>query len=106
MPTIEDLLKLQNEKNAAYAERDKLVCALSKLFTSYLSRHPESDKTWDDDWRWIVFITIRTDKGLEQLSWHIHDSEFEMFSHLTILSNEWDGHTTEEKYDRLSRLRL
>jgi hypothetical protein len=107
MPTIEDLLKLQNEKNAVYDERNKLVCALSKLFPSYLARHPKSDTTWDDDWRWIVFIYIPTNRGSEQISWHIHDSDFPMFSnHLGTESNNWDGHTTAEKYDRLARLEI
>ena len=37
-----------------------------------------------------------------QVSWHIHDSEREMFSHLEVKDNNWDGHSTEEKYRRLS----
>lgn len=87
------------QKNSAYSERDRLVQALSKLFPSFLARHPDSDTEWDDDWRWIVFIELPTG----QASWHIHDSERAWFEHLSVRdSNPWDGHTTEEKYRRLS----
>lgn len=90
--------------DAVYAERDRLVAALSKVFPSWLKRHPESDKDWEDDWRWIVFIQLPTG----QTSWHIHDSELGWFDHCLRLkdrsSNLWDGHTTEEKYERLARL--
>lgn len=86
-------------KDDAYHERDMLVCALSKLFPSYLARHDEKEE-WEDDWRWIVYIEIPTG----QVSWHIHDSEIEMFVHLEVKENNWDGHNTERKYQRLSKL--
>ena len=92
------------DSGAVYAERDRLVCVLSKIFPSWLERHPERDKMWEDDWRWIVFIHFPTG----QSSWHIHDSELGWFDHLKRESEQdsWDGHTTEEKYQRLSRIRL
>lgn len=110
-------------KDQAYWERNQLVCALSKIYPSWMELHPISDKDWDKDWRHIVFITIPSkvssgnlkyspgaplyfNKDL-QLSWHIHDSEIDMFRHLQLKSgNSWDGHTTEEKYQRLSDLRV
>jgi len=94
--------RLREQKDGAYAERNKLVAALSKLFPASLERHEESDKTWEDDWRWIVFINLPTG----QVSWHIHDSELPLFDHLyRICGRVWDGHTTEEKYRRLAALR-
>lgn len=87
-------------KDSAYSERDKLVQTLSKFYPSHLARHPDSDTTWENDWRWIVCIHA----PCGQLSWHIHDSERPMFAHLQVKSNDWDGHSTEEKYQRLSRL--
>jgi len=110
-------------KDAAYTERDKLVCALSKLFPSALERHPESDTTWENDWRWIVFIDIpvreyltygdqRNGPGphfkdeIKQVTWHIHDSELSMFDHLPRFTGRaWDGHTTPQKYLRLTSIR-
>lgn len=88
----------EEANNQAYWERNQLVSYLSKMFPSWLERHPEEDTTWKDDWRNIVFIEL--DEGL--YSWHIHDSEIKYFGHLTTRKgNSWDGSTTEEKYSKL-----
>lgn len=92
--------ELERDKKGAYVERDRLVCALSKIFPSWIARHPDSDTKWDDDWRWIVFVSLPTG----QATWHIHDSERQWFAHLPEGANLWDGHTTEEKYRRLAAL--
>lgn len=103
-------------KDQAYWERNQLVAALSKIYPSWLELHPLEDKEWDNDWRTIVFIEIpvrtRNPIGPDniktmQLSWHIHDSEVDSFNHLewgSVKQNSWDGHDTEEKYDRLRAL--
>jgi len=92
------LRRLQEEKDAAYQERDRLVCALSKLWPAHLAHHPADDATWDPEWTWIVCIHA----PVGQLTWHIHDSEVWWFNHLRTRENDWDGHTTGEKYRRLS----
>lgn len=93
------IASLKTSKDLAYSERDKLVALLSKLFPASLERHPEEDKDWENDWRWIVFINLPTG----QVSWHIHDSEISMFNHLKRkLGVKWDGHTTEEKWKRVA----
>lgn len=103
-------------KDQAYWERNQLVLALSKLYPSWMELHPLEDKEWDKEWRHIIFINIKVWNGAtlqqwnlpstEQISWHIHDSEVPYFSHLELKKgNSWDGHTTEEKYERLLRLR-
>lgn len=104
-------------KDQAYWERNQLVAALSKIYPSSLGKHPESDKTWDKDWRNIVYINIPVRRlnhlfptGPEyistpmQLSWHIHDSEVCYFEHLIKGNEKWDGHTTDDKYERLKYL--
>ena len=96
----ERVVEAEESKNGAYKERDMLVCALSKLFPAYLARHSEDDKDWEDDWRWIVYIDLPTG----QVSWHIHDSERELFNHLELKENKWDGHNTQRKYERLLTL--
>ena len=83
--------ELIDEKNNAYSERNQLVAALSKLFPSHL---------WNEGWRWIVCIELPAG----QASWHIHDGEIGLFEHLSERPNNWDGHTTEEKYERLNKL--
>jgi len=90
-------------KNTAYTERNLLVAALSKLFPAWIERHPDSDTSWDKDWRNIIFLNLPTG----QVSWHIHDAEFDNFQHLPQSAfgvQSWDGHTTAEKYERLSLL--
>lgn len=102
--------QLEAQKDGAYKERDMLVALISKVFPSWLERHPESDKDWDDDWRWIVFVELPTG----QASWHIHDSELEWFNHCVRCRPEltshgkpsWDGHTTEEKYKRVMEVKV
>lgn len=97
----EQIDTLTEQKNAAYTERNMLVAFLSKIYPSWLGRHEEGDETWEPDWMNIVFV----ESPAGQLSWHIHDSEMSLFSHLQADENrEWDGHDTEEKYNRLSRL--
>ena len=85
-------------KDQAYHERDQLVALLANLFPSSLERHPDADTTWEEDWRWLVFVDLPTG----QCSWHIHDSELPWFDHVPGPSGwEWDGHTTKEKYTRI-----
>ncbi len=97
----DQIKKLKSEKDGAYSERNKLVSLISKIFPSSLGRHEDSDTSWNDDWRWIVYVNIPTG----QCSWHIHDDDLPMFSHLKRENVKWDGHTTEEKYDRISRFK-
>jgi len=98
---LANLLVRDAEKNrdAAYAERNKLVCALSKIWPSHLAAHGGAEP-WDS--QWIYIVCIHSPVG--QLTWHIHNSEFSKFEHLKLESNHWDGHTTEEKYTRLASL--
>lgn len=106
-------------KDQAYWERNQLVAALTKIFPAWTEDHP-TDPNWDDDWRTIIFIEIPTEEltnkyvqggfmvnKKRQLSWHIHDSDKIWFSHLPHKKgNSWDGHTTEEKYQRLSNIKI
>lgn len=91
--------QLLAEKDAAYAERNRLVAALSKCFPAHLYRHEGAE--WEDDWRIVVCVHLPTG----QATWHIHDSEVVLFEHLPMTKSHWDGHTTEEKYVRLAALR-
>jgi len=97
-PEIETL---REEKRAAYAERNRLVAALSKLWPSHLADHPADDLMWDDEWRTIVCIH----SPVGQLTWHIKRGEKAWFAHLAKAEGHWDGHTTLEKYARLESLR-
>lgn len=92
---VEDL---RRQKDEAYSERNKLVALLSKFLPSYIGRHEESDKDWEEDWMNIIYIYLPN--GI-QMSWHIHDDELEYFEHLERKDIVWDNSTTEEKYERM-----
>lgn len=86
----------------AYGERDRCVALIAKMavalgYKAGIGRHPESDEKWERDWMNIIFIELPTG----QVSWHIHDSELSFFDGLPKYSEPWDGHTTEEKYQRV-----
>lgn len=95
-----ELIEIEKVKNNAYRERNELVALISKLFPAYKTRHPE-DEEWEDDWRWIIVIDLPTG----QVSWHIHDDEISLFSHLQEGVNSWDGHDNKEKYKRIRRFK-
>lgn len=93
------LKEMEKSKDAAYAERNKLVVLLSKLFPAGLKETPIEG--WDPAWFWCVYIDLPTG----QASWHIRKSELPMFSHLKLYKGEWDGHSTEEKYKRIAKIK-
>lgn len=92
--------KLVAAKDGAYRERDELVALLSKLYPSHLAEHDPDDPDWDPAWQTIV--CIHTPWG--QASWHVKwETEYALFEHLDQenIYSDWDGHSTEQKYDRL-----
>ena len=96
----ENIKNLEKDKDLAYRERNRLVAFLAKLFPSYLARETDSYLNFYNI-HWIVYI--ETPQG--QLSWHIPDIDLFLFEKVKRIENyEWDNHTTDEKYERLSKL--
>lgn len=94
------LIRARKERDLAYTERNKMLVALCKMAIKLgcvagIGSHEGEE--WEDDWRHIVFIDLPTG----QASWHIHDSEKDNFSFLSEYYGKWDGHTTDEKWDRV-----
>lgn len=94
-----ELEHVRKERDCGYSERNRLVAFVTRCFPAHVALHPSGDEEWDPEWRTIVFVN----SPAGQLSWHVHCSEISMFSHLPQCSNDWDGHTVEEKYERLDR---
>jgi hypothetical protein len=86
----------REEKDAAYKERNQLVALLSTCFPA--GKAKTAIEGWDEAWHGCVYI----DFPWGQASWHYHDSDGWMFEHLPQYSGEWDGHTTQEKYDAIA----
>jgi hypothetical protein len=92
---VDRIEKLEAARNGAYTERNRLVAFLTSIYPSGVRK--TAIPGWDEAWHGCVYIDLPTG----QASWHFHDSEAHLFAHLTPYDGEWDGHTTEEKYERL-----
>lgn len=100
--TIEEL---EQGRDAAYLERNRVVALLAALFPSVRTR--TAIEGWDPEWHNCVFVQLPTG----QASWHYHDREAELFDHVRerdplelTRAPIWDGHTTEQKYLRVQTL--
>ena len=98
-PEAEAALKeMEARKDAAYLERNQVVAALAKCFPSGVAK--TAIEGWSEDWHGCVYIDLPTG----QASWHYHDSHAHLFAGLPLYTKPWDGHTTDEKYQRLAAL--
>lgn len=96
VPALAAEVRAQREaKDGAYLERNKLVALLASLYPSGIKR--TAIEGWSADWHGCVYI----DFPWGQASWHYHDSHAGLFEHLPPYAGEWDGHTTEAKYDAI-----
>lgn len=90
-----ELDNMRARKDQAYLERNRLVAFLAALFPSVRGKtHIDG---WDPEWHNCVHLVLPTG----QASWHYHDSHAELFAHVPEGPLIWDGHTTEQKYDRI-----
>ena len=92
----QQVAELRKEKDAAYAERNKVVMALAYHYPCRWGIDAD-----EPDWR-VLYIELPTG----QVSWHFSLAEYEAARGLNALAHNgvWDGHTTEEKYKRLAAL--
>ena len=81
---------------ALYTERNRLVAALSGLFPAHLMLDPAADEPW------ATLVCIHLPAGAA--TWHIPPWDLPYFAHLAYAPHHWDGHSTQEKYDRLQAL--
>ena len=80
-----------------YRERAYLVAYLAARYESYLCPAPDAEPGFS------VIVYVESPEG--QLSWHIADSDLDLFGRVPWNSKVvWDGHTTEEKYERIRDL--
>jgi hypothetical protein len=103
--TVDQIAELLGQKDKAYAERNLCVALVACIarwhgYTVGIKTHPQDDPEWDPEWMHILFIDLPTG----QVSWHLHISEVENFPDIPVYQGTWDGHTTEEKYDRVKKL--
>lgn len=89
----------QADRDRAYRERAHLVAHLASLYASHIGYTDPDAPDW-------AVVIIQTPTG--QMSWHIAPDDLELFEHVQTTfpgrSPKWDGHTTEQKYERLRKL--
>lgn len=96
----DNLSLVEKDKDLAYRERNKLVALLTRFFPSFLAKENDNYLNFYNI-HWIVYL--ETPKG--QLSWHIPDIDLFLFDGVERRATYvWDGHSTEEKYERLLSL--
>lgn len=85
----------QQELKNVYRERAHLVAILAAFVPATLSYTDPSTPDWP-------VLTLDGGEG-GQLSWHIAPDDIDLFPHIPITEEgfAWDGHSTEEKYERL-----
>lgn len=74
-----------------YRERAHLLAHLAACYPSHFQSDPEAP-----DWP-VLFISLPTG----QACWHIAPEDLDLFPHVGEGGDTWDGHTTDEKYERL-----
>lgn len=92
------LAAVEAERDGAYRERAHLTAWLASIHPAVLAPAPDID---EDGWQ-ILYLTASG----QQLSWHIHPRDAELFTHVEQVAADdpraqWDGHTTAEKYERI-----
>ncbi|MEV7867450.1 hypothetical protein AB0P17_15415 [Streptomyces sp. NPDC088124] len=94
----QQIVQREAERDGAYRERAHLVAWLAALHPAVIA--PASDVD-EDGWQ-ILYLTA----GTWQMSWHIAPRDAELFAGVEHVDADdpraqWDGHTTEQKYDRI-----
>jgi hypothetical protein len=92
----ERLAEVTAERDKAYRERAHLVAYLAAAYPAQ----------WADEGSDWPVVYVQTPAG--QMSWHIARADQELFGHVRPMGEgtapQWDGHTTEAKYERLAEL--
>lgn len=81
-----------------YRERARLVAHLASLHPSHIGFTDPAEPDW-------AVVVVETPQG--QMSWHVSPADQGLFNHVRRTKPSdapWDGHATEEKYERLARL--
>jgi hypothetical protein len=75
-----------------YRERAILTSHLSKIYPSTIFPSDADEPEWN-------VLTVMGPTG--QMTWHISPDDMDLYGHVERRHVLWDGHTTEEKYERM-----
>lgn len=90
----------EEQLRPVYRERARLVAVLAALFPAVWAYSDPAAPEWP-----VVYVDIP--QG--QCSWHLSAEDLDLFGHVPQVAPDdprarWDGHTTDEKYQRLAGL--
>jgi len=89
----------------AYAQRDELLVALSKIWPAHLMPTKPTALTAGNDEDWLWSLHLESPHG--QLVYPLNNDASALFGHLERLpENTWDGHLAKERSKRLASLRM
>lgn len=93
--------RAEAERDGAYRERAQLLAWLAAQHPAVLAPAPDVN---EPGWQ-ILYLNA----GGQQLSWHIHPRDADLYGHVKQVPADdpraqWDGHTTEQKYQRIAVL--
>jgi hypothetical protein len=83
---------------AAYRERAHLVALLATWYPSHIGHTDPAAPDW-------AVVTVELPTG--QACWHVATDDMDLFRHVQstlYYARGWDGHTTDEKYQRIVQL--
>lgn len=76
-----------------YRERAHLLALLASMYRSTIGYTDEAKPEWA-----VLIVNFPTG----QASWHISPDDMDLFDHVPAVNVDlWDGHTTEQKYERI-----
>lgn len=93
------IAELKAEKDQAYLERNHLVAVLARLYPSGI--RPTAIAGWNEEWHGCVYIDLPDN---EQISYHYHTSQAELFRDLPAYTREYNGHTKAMVHASLKKL--
>ncbi len=81
-----------------YRERAHLVALLASMYPSHIGFTDEAEPNWA-----VVMVYLPTG----QCAWHVAPDDMDLFQHVRREGTDlWDGHTTEQKYERINAYTL
>ena len=82
--------------DSVYRERARLVAHLATIYPSTIGYTDPSEPDW-------AVVYVNGPEG--QMGWHVAPDDMDLFGHVQRDDTAtWDGHATDEKYERLRRL--
>jgi len=100
-----EVQRLRAELEQAHAERSAAYRECAYLLADFAARHQAHLAYSDPDVPTWPVLMVEPDAG--QMCWHINPDDLDLFDHVSWadpFAIGWDGHTTEEKYQRLRQL--